>query len=271
MTQHTSRQSSVKATDTHARPVDRSRQGLSAPPWLISGLILGTLTPGAWAAGFSEAELFYELNNTDGDLGIHAAIDGGPYTELEIEGPDGRSLLMLEAEGPLADQGLTQLFLESAEPTFEELSPTEFFRRFPEGVYEIEGKGQTGDEFGARVRLSQVMAAPPANIRVLGLAAARNCDAAYLPEVAEPVLIEWDPVTHSHPEIGKPGPIDIVRYQFFVEREGVKFSADLPPSVTAFEVPRQITALGDEFKFEIIARTATGNNTAIESCFTLVR
>jgi hypothetical protein len=56
-------------------------------------------------------------------------------------------------------------------------------------------------------------------------------------------------------------------YQLFVEREGVKLSLDLPPSITEFEVPTAITALGTEFKFEIIARTTRGNNTAIESCF----
>ena len=29
---------------------------------------------------FTEAEIFLELNDTDGDLGIHASIDGGPWT-----------------------------------------------------------------------------------------------------------------------------------------------------------------------------------------------
>ena len=54
-----------------------------------------------------------------------------------------------------------------------------------------------------------------------------------------------------------------------VEREGVELSLDLPPDVTEFVVPTGVTDLGNEFKFEIIARTTTGNNTAIESCFRL--
>ncbi|MGH8597462.1 MAG: hypothetical protein ACREXT_12460 [Gammaproteobacteria bacterium] len=37
--------------------------------------------------------------------------------------------------------------------------------------------------------------------------------------------------------------------------------------MTVFEVPESIIAMGNDFKFEIIARTVTGNNTAIESCF----
>jgi hypothetical protein len=41
--------------------------------------------------------------------------------------------------------------------------------------------------------------------------------------------------------------------------------------VTEFQVPLEITVLGGTFKFEIIARTATLNNTAVENCFTVVR
>ena len=43
---------------------------------LLVALAAGTT---ASAQGkFEEAELFFELNNTDGDLGIHAVIDGAP-------------------------------------------------------------------------------------------------------------------------------------------------------------------------------------------------
>ena len=47
----------------------------------------------------------------------------------------------------------------------------------------------------------------------------------------------------------------------------MKFSVDLPPTITEFEVPAAITSLASDFKFEIIVRTAAGNNTAVESCF----
>ncbi|MGH7801419.1 MAG: hypothetical protein ACREOW_12475 [Thermodesulfobacteriota bacterium] len=235
----------------------------------MAGLTLGVTTPAAWAAEFSEAELFFELNDTDGDLGIHASIDGGPYTRLGIDDPKGRTILLTTASGRLAKQGLTQYFLESAEPPFDELPPEVFFSRFPEGEYEIEGRSLKGEEFGATVELSHVLAAPVDNIKVNGDDAAENCDSDPLPVVDanEPVTINWDPVEESHPEIGESGEVDIVRYQFFVEQGDLKFSVDLPPSVTVFEVPLSITALGGTFKFEIIARTATGNNTAIENCF----
>lgn len=88
-------------------------------------------------------------------------------------------------------------------------------------MYEIEAIAQGGGTFESRVRLSHVLAAPP-EATVSGLPAAESCDAAVLPEIGEPVVIDWDPVN---------------------------------------------TAAGGVFKFEIIARTSTGNNTAIESCF----
>ncbi len=243
----------------------RHLHGLAVLPLALLGLTLGAAV--VEAGTFSEAELFFELNDTDGDLGIHVSIDGEAYSRLTITDPSGHTILKLRSRGRLARQGLTQLFLESAEPGFDELRPRQFFRRFPEGVYAIKARRQDGEPLEATVALRQVLAAPVANITVSGLPAAASCDAFPLPSVSEPVLIDWDPVTRSHPRIGKSGPVEIVRYQFFVEREGVKLGVDLPPTVTAFQVPSDIIALGDAFKFEIIARTASGNNTAIESCF----
>ena len=44
---------------------------------------------------------------------------------------------------------------------------------------------------------------------------------------------------------------------------------DLPPDVTEFEVPSAGIGPGT-VKFEIVARTATGNNTAVENCFVVL-
>jgi hypothetical protein len=237
---------------------------------VVLALAAGMVTPVVRAQPtlrFEEAELFLELNDTDGDLGIHASIDGSTWTHLGFEGPGDRPLLRLASSGRLRAQGLTQFSMESAEPPFDELPPADFFRRFPEGRYEIEGRTQDGGTIRSTAVLSHVLAAPPENILVSGVPAAESCDAADLPVVVPPVLIDWDPVTESHPEIGRPGRITVSRYQFFVEREGITLSLDLPPDVTQFEVPTAVTDLGNDFKFEIIVRTSAGNNTAIESCF----
>jgi hypothetical protein len=216
---------------------------------------------------FAQAELFVELNDTDGDLGLHAAIDGGTWTLLEVDDPRDRPLLGIVSTGRLRNQGLTQLAFESQEPSFDQLDPATFFKRFPEGLYEIEALAQGGGTFRNEVRLSHVLAAP-AESTVNGHPAV-PCDAPVLPVVSSPVLIDWEPVTQSHPEIGRSGPVTISRYQFFVDQGGTRLSIDLLPDVTQFEIPTSITAAGGVWKFEIIARTATNNNTAIEGCFQL--
>lgn len=100
---------------------------------VVLGLALTSTAQGFWGQGyerdheeempFSEAHLFFELNNTDGDLGIHALIDGDAWEKLKIEDPKEREILNVRVGGRLQRQGLTEIFFESAEPTFEELSP----------------------------------------------------------------------------------------------------------------------------------------------------
>ena len=89
---------------------------------LTVGSLLGAgiLMPDARAQRpqrFSEAELFFELNDTDRDLGIHASIDGEPWTDLEIQRPDDRPLLSISSRGQLRRHGLTQLFSRAPNQT----------------------------------------------------------------------------------------------------------------------------------------------------------
>ena len=217
---------------------------------------------------FDEANLYLELNHTDSDLGIHGLIDGDAWKLLEIESPDERQNLKVAATGSLRKQGMTEFFFESDEPQFpDEISLRKFFGRFPAGTWEISGVTLEGDELESEVELSHVLAAPPEDIMVNDEMAAENCDADDLPVVSEPVTISWEEVIYSHPTVGDAGDIEVVTYQLVVEREELIFSVDLPPDVTSFEIPEDFTGLGDEFKFEIIVKTDTGNQTAVESCF----
>ena len=221
---------------------------------------------------FDEASIYFELNNTDGDLGIHALIDGDAWKYLEIEDPRERRILNVVVRGRLRKQGLTELFFESAEPSFDELPPAKFFRRFPEGYYEIEGITLEGEERESTVWLSHVMPAPPDGILVSETSIdpdSVDCDEGPIPVAAAPVVISWEPVKESHPEIGKSGDIEVEKYQLVVEEEeaGIVLSVDLPPSVTELEIPSGIIDLGEQFKFEILVRATNGNQTAVESCF----
>ena len=174
---------------------------------------------------FAEADLFFELNDTDGDLGIHASIDGQGWKRLTIEDPRERKILDIRVKGRLRRQGLTQLAFESTEPPFEELAPEVFFARFPEGVYEIEARTLEGAEMESESELTHVMPAPPPNVRVNGSPLPEDCDEGPVPSVsaAGDILIDWDPVETTHEELGSPQgstDIEIVAYQVFVDQEG---------------------------------------------------
>ncbi len=227
---------------------------------------------------FDEAQLYFELNDTDGDLGLHGLIDGDAWKSLEISDARERSLLNILVRGALRRQGMTEIFFESDEPGFDELTPEAFFRRFPEGEYEIEGVTLEGDELEGEVELSHVMAGPPASVMVNDQVSAENCDAEELPSVSEPVTISWSAVTQSHPTIGTPGvAVTVQQYQVIgeIDRDGLTpdpavFVVDLPSNVTSFEFPEDFTDLADgEIKFEIITKLDNGNQTAVESCFEL--
>lgn len=234
---------------------------------------------------FEEAHVFFELNHTDGDLGIHSLIDGGPWAWIEIEDPYERRMLNVRASGRLRRQGLTEIFFESAEPTFDELDPRRFFRRFPEGTYEVSGYALDGSELESETELTHVMPAPPV-VRVNGLPMALQCDDeedgydATLTSL--PVTISWDPVTMSHPDaegagagVQPPVPVSIHNYEVVVEAEfeldGEEFvsvlSVILPPGITELAIPDGFLEQSDTFKYEVLAREQSYNQTAIESCF----
>ncbi|MGI9262749.1 MAG: hypothetical protein ACR2QR_11970 [Woeseiaceae bacterium] len=232
---------------------------------------------------FAVAEVFFELNNTDGDLGIHALIDGDPWKKLRIEDKRSRTMLDVTVRGRLRRQGLTEIFFESAEPTFDELTPETFFRRFPAGTYEVEGRTKSGKELESETEITHAMPAPAAAL-VNGIPAAMQCDdeePGYdAPTVAGPVVISWPPVIRTHPDLGHPRnseDIAIHNYQVVVETEldgpGGEFasvlSVILPPDVTALEIPAGFLAQNDTFKYEVLARESSYNQTALESCFLL--
>ena len=71
----------------------------------------------------------------------------------------------------LRRQGLTEIFFEGAEPSFDELPPATFFGRFPEGIYDVEGVTLDGEGRESEVEITHRMPAAacfsvtPARIR----------------------------------------------------------------------------------------------------------
>ncbi len=276
--------------------MNRTYRSLSIVNGAIAALVLAVASPAGWAddddddeeeISFDEAEIFFELNNTDGDLGIHALIDGDAWKHLSIEDPRDRKMLNVWVRGRLRRQGLTEIFFESAEPTFDELPPSVFFNRFPEGEYDIEGWTLDWEELESETELTHTMPNPPVPT-VNGSGMAVQCDEdepGYdAPEVSAPVIIAWDEVTMSHwdPDGGGAGvqpqiKVEINNYELVLEVEAENvdeeyesiFSINLPPWVTSVSIPEEFIDLGDTFKYEVLAREESFNQTAVESCFVL--
>jgi hypothetical protein len=98
-----------------------------------------------------------------------------------------------------------------------------------------------------------------------------NCDNP-LTEITRPVVIEWDPVATSHPEIGTPNEdIYVNNYEVAIEIDETSWVSNtiLPPDTASFAVPDEILDLNDEIKFEVLVRGDNWNQTAVESCFEL--
>ena len=143
--------------------------GLLVSSVAATALLLGGATAArGQAIPLDEAQVLAELNDTDGDLGFHALIDGEAWDRLAIRDPNGRQILSVRPTRSLARQGMTELFFESAEPEFDELSPEEFFERFPAGRYTISGRTLEGDALAGTARFSHRMPAPVGNVRGLG-------------------------------------------------------------------------------------------------------
>lgn len=254
----------------------------------VSGVIVFAVgAPASWAQDGDEDEfdvgrLFFQLNDTDEDLGIHLLVDGEPWKTLEIDDPLDRRIFYVRTQGRLRRQGLTEFKFESAEPNFEEFSAEQFFRRFPEGVYDVEGRGLDGTEYESEIEITHLLPAPPENLKVNGSDAPDDCDEGPVPMVSGPFVISWDPVITSHPEIGTPGelPISVVRYEVAVERDeptevvidATIEAPELPMTpATNFEVPASLFSAGDLVKFQVLVQggdeSGTENETSSESCF----
>jgi hypothetical protein len=263
---------------------------------------------------FEEAFLYFELNDTDGDLGLHGKVDGDGWKKVKIEGPDERKILQLKVKSGLKRQGMTELFFESSEPCFPDtcededdvsLDPEVFFARFPEGVYEWEGKTLDNEEIEGEVYLSHRIPAAPVVASVGGSMDEPDPGECWGYTGVGDVTIDWDEVTKTHDSLGSDNDADlgdnsVLYYEFVAEFDGTdyKMTALVPPDTTEWTIPAEFIGLAEEYeltdeddepveevKFEIIVRVESGvgydddgeevdsvpgNQSAVESCFLIV-
>ena len=91
-----------------------------------------------------DARLKFEINATDRDGGVQVFIDADGWRRMSLLDPAGRRILHTVTSGRMARQGGTELFLESAEPSFGDLPLRRLLKRFPEGRYAVRGTGLAG-------------------------------------------------------------------------------------------------------------------------------
>ena len=203
---------------------------------------------------FADAQLKIEVNATDGDAGLQGFLDGEPWRAVSLYNPSGRKLVEITAKGPLKNYGLTELFSESSEPSFDVFPFEQFKKLFPEGVYTFRGKTIDGKNLLSTARLTHDV---PDGPRIL-----RPRDDAEVSR--DRVVVAWKPVR-------TPPGIDTVGYQVVVTREDPLrvLSVDLPASARRLPVPPVFLQRGIEYKAEVLAIEASGNQTLTEVAFTV--
>ena len=70
---------------------------------LLLPTVRAWLVPSSGAAQtteFAEADIFYELDATAGDIGIHVSVDAESWRELHIESPAGQRIVEVEPKSP---------------------------------------------------------------------------------------------------------------------------------------------------------------------------
>jgi hypothetical protein len=201
-----------------------------------------------------EATMIVEVNATDGDAGLQVFLDGDPWRRMTITAPNGRPILAVNTKTRLRNYGLTELFSESSEPPFKVFPLKKFKRLFPEGRYTFVGTTINGDTLKGKARLSHDI---PDGPQITFPAAGST-----VPPGS--VVATWNAV----PE---PPKINIVGYRAIVEREDPLrvLSIDLPASVTSVTIPQEFLESGTEYKLEVQAIEASGNQTLTEITFSV--
>jgi len=202
---------------------------------------------------FSDSRLKVEINATDGDAGLQIFLDGEAWKDVQLLDPQGEPVLDVDVTGRAENFGLTELFSESSEPPFVEFPLEEFKQLFPEGTYAFRGTTVDGTPMTGAAALTHDF---PDGPHILAPAAG-----AKLP--ANQVVVRWEPVT-------TPASVDIAGYQVLVVQEQPVlrvYSADLPATATTLPVPAEFVQPRTEYKVEVLAIEASGNQTLTELTF----
>ncbi len=208
---------------------------------------------GAAVVPLKDARLKIEFNATDRDIGVQLFVDAEPWKTMNVFDPEGRLIFRSTTRGSMTRQGTTELFLESGEPSLDEVALEVFLRRFPAGDYRIVGKGIKGEKLVGVARFSHNIPAGPVLVSPVEGAVV---------DPGQHLVVRWQPVA---PPNGSP----IVGYQVLVVKPTsglaglpkIVLDVTMPPSATAMLVPPGFLLPGSAYDWEILAIEAGGNQT----------
>ncbi len=195
----------------------------------------------AAAAPFADAEVFFELNATDDDLGFQLFLDSDdPWKRVRVLDPDLRDILVFQTAGRLSRLGLTELRFESAEP-----SPAAVLALFPEGRYRFRGRTVGDRQLNSVATLSHDFPAEPTLSPSGG-------------QVVDPrnAVVEWN----------TPG---AERVELIIEQDELEhfFDVTVSASTRRMRIPPQFLTPGTDYKIEILSIGENGNRIIVESTF----
>jgi hypothetical protein len=197
---------------------------------------------GASDAGmpFEDAELFFELNSTDNDLGLQLFVDNEGWRRLRVLDPRRHDVLLISAQGRLGRLGITELRFESEEP-----EPQEVLELFPPGEYRFRGRTVEGEQLASTATLSHDLLPAPTFTPSGGEQVER-----------ERAVVEWD----------APG---AEKVEIIIENDELEHVLDVTLSNTGrrLRIPPQFLTPGQEYKIEVLSIAENGNRTITESTF----
>ena len=225
---------------------------------------------------FAAANIHFETNATDCDMGIQMFFDSDGITEGSVKDPNGHVVYSVQTFEGMADiGGLTESFLEGVEPQITQLlnkldcdreedeplmSLQELFADWPAGTYTFQGSAGGTDFEGDAVLSHKIPAGP--NVTAPDEGAIVRDDL--------PLLVTWNKVTSPIlPGLGL-GPVEIIGYHVVIEDESgpafpgpipLTFDADVGRDVTSLRVPPQYLRPNRVYSLEVLATEKSGNQT----------
>ena len=197
-----------------------------------------------------DARLKFEINATDRDGGVQVFLDAEQWKRMRIFDPNGHQIFTTTTKGIMAKQGGTELFLESAEPTFDELPLRALLQRWQAGRYEFRGRGLDGEVLVGAARLTHDLPSGPV------LVSPTEGDG---PQDPADTVVRWRRVP---PPNGSP----IIGYQVLVVEPDtgnralphVTLDVMMPPTANRLRVPAGFLQLDTEYESEVLAIERAG-------------